>query len=130
MPRAWSVDLRERVLAACDEGGLRRSEIAQRFGVGESTLYDWRKRRKETGRVAPLAQRHGPLPQVRGEAEAVLRALVEEQNDRTLAEYVDALAEQSGGVRVSTSALDRALQRLALPRKKRRSGPPSGTVPT
>lgn len=40
MPKAWSLDLRERVLAACDEGRLSRAEIAAQFRVGESTLYE------------------------------------------------------------------------------------------
>lgn len=79
--------------------------------------------------MAPIAQRHGPLPKVCGEAEAALRVRVDEQNDRTLAEYADALAERTG-VRSSTSALDRAFRRLKLPRKKRRSGPRSGAART
>lgn len=130
MPKAWSVDLRERVLAACDEGVRERSDIAAQFRVGESTLYEWLKRRKLTGSVAPIQQRHGPLPKVRGEAEAALRVLVEEENDCTLAEYAEALAGRSGGVRVSKSAMERTLRRLKLTHKKRHSGPRNGAEPT
>ena len=129
MPKAWSVDLRERVLAACDAGVLERSEIAAQFRVGESTIYDWLKRRRETGQVAPLQQRHGPLPKVRGEAEAALRQLVEADNDRTLAEYADRLAERAK-VRLGPSAMHQTLARLGITRKKRRSGRPNETVPT
>ena len=33
---AYSMDLRERVVAACDEGGDTRAEIAERFSVSGS----------------------------------------------------------------------------------------------
>ena len=43
MPRTYSADLRERVLAACEAGDNRRSEIAGRYRVGERTLSGWLK---------------------------------------------------------------------------------------
>ena len=41
MPKPYSADLRERVLLA-GEAGLPPAVIAQRFGVGLSTVYLWR----------------------------------------------------------------------------------------
>jgi transposase len=48
MPGSYSLDLRQRVIAACDEGQLSRREIAELYQVGESTIYEWLNRRRET----------------------------------------------------------------------------------
>src|SRR5947209_8159107 len=127
MPRAYSTDLRERVLAACEGGEGSQSEVARRYRVGERTLSGWLKLAREEGRRHPKPRRGGTRP-VGGEA-ATLAALVAERNDATLAEYADLLTERTG-VRRSPSALCRALKALGLVRKKRRSGPPSGTART
>jgi len=127
MPRAYSADLRERALAACEAGEGRQSEIARRYRVGERTLSGWLKTAREEGRRAPRPRRGGTRP-VGGEA-ATLAALVAERNDATLAEYADLLADRTG-VRRSPSALCRALRALGLVRKKRHSRPPSGTART
>ena len=124
MPRAYSTDLRERALAACEAGEGRQSEIARVHRVGERTLSGWLKLAREEGRRHPKPRRGGTRP-VGGEA-ATLAALVAERNDATLAEYADLLAERAG-VRRSPSALCRALKALGLVRKKRPSRPPSGT---
>jgi transposase len=129
MPRAYSTDLRERALAACEAGEGSQARIAERFRVGERTLSGWLKAAREEGRRSPKP-RGGGRALAGGEAEA-LGALVAERNDATLAEYADRLAERAG-VRRSPSALCRALKALGLVRKKRRSGPPSrgaGTSP-
>src|SRR3954449_284130 len=125
MPRAYSSDLRERALAACEAGEGRQSGIARAYRIGERTLSGWLKTAREEGRRAPRPRRGGTKP-VGGEA-ATLAALVAERNDATLAEYADLLADRTG-VRRSPSALCRALKALGLVRKKRRSRPPSGTV--
>jgi transposase len=38
MPGAYSADLRERVLRACERGGLSRAAVAAMFAVGETTV--------------------------------------------------------------------------------------------
>ena len=127
MPRAYSTDLRERALAACEAGDGSRSAVARRYRIGERTLSGWLKVAREEGRRSPKPRRGGTRP-VGGEA-ATLAALVAERNDATLAEYADLLADR-GGVRRSPSALCRALKALGLVRKKRRSRPRSGTART
>ena len=94
MPRAYSTDLRERALAACEAGEGRQSEIARLYRIGERTLSAWLKTAREEGRRAPRPRRGGRTP-VGGEA-ATLAALVAERNDATLAEYADLLAERTG----------------------------------
>src|SRR3954467_8875568 len=129
MPRAYSTDLRERALDACEGGEGSQSKVARLYRVGERTLSGWLKLAREEGRRHPKPPRGGTRP-VGGEA-APLAALVAERNDATLAEYADLLAERAG-VRRSPSALCRALKALGLVRKKKRSRPPSriaGTGP-
>jgi putative transposase len=52
MGRPYSMDLRERVVAAI-EGGLSRRRAAAHFGVSYSVAIEWMKRLCETGSVAP-----------------------------------------------------------------------------
>ena len=53
MGRAYSMDLRERVVAAMAQEGLSRRQAAARFGVSDSTAINWLKRVATTGSVAP-----------------------------------------------------------------------------
>src|SRR4051794_26823207 len=99
MPRAYSIDLRERVLAACEAGEGSQARIAERYRVGERTLSGWLKAAREEGRRAPKPLGGGPKP-VGGEA-ATLAALVAERNDATLAEYADLLADRTSVSRTS-----------------------------
>jgi transposase len=41
MPGAYSADLRERVLLACERGRLSRVKLAALFQIGESTVSRW-----------------------------------------------------------------------------------------
>jgi putative transposase len=94
MARPYSNDLRDRVVASVERGGLSRNEAARRFGVGISTVIHWVRRFRATGSVAP-AQMGGYKPKaIRGEHEAwllerikrdfTLRGLVAEFADRGL----------------------------------------------
>ncbi len=53
MPKPYSVDLRERVVASVETCGLSRRRAASRIGVGVSTAINWVRRFRETGSVAP-----------------------------------------------------------------------------
>jgi len=53
MGRPYSIDLRERVVAAVETGGMSCNQAAVQFGVGISTAINWVRRKRETGSVAP-----------------------------------------------------------------------------
>ena len=53
MGRPYSIDLRERVVAAVEKGGLSCNRAAAQFGLGISTAINWVRRVRETGSVAP-----------------------------------------------------------------------------
>ena len=111
MPRAYSADLRGRVVAAVLDGGQSRQAVARRFLVGRSTVYRWVDTAESEGRVAAKPMHGGPPPTIRDDSEAALRRLVAGDNHLTLAEYRDRLAEETG-IRVHPWTLGRALRRL------------------
>lgn len=51
--KTYSVDLRERVVAACDTRDGTREQIVERFSVSVSWVRDLMRRRRETGSFAP-----------------------------------------------------------------------------
>src|SRR5262249_36371472 len=53
MGKPYSNDLRERVVAAVETGGLSRNQAARQFGVAISTAINWVNRQRKTGSVAP-----------------------------------------------------------------------------
>jgi len=53
MGKPYSNDLRERVVAAVEKGGMSRNRAAAQFGLGISTVINWVRRFRETGSVAP-----------------------------------------------------------------------------
>ena len=114
--RAYSKDLRLRVLAAVDRG-MPRKGAAETFGVSASTVKRYLKLRRETGGVQARAI-PGPTARKRAALEEGLPAQVGRNPDLTLAEHCE-LFEEERGVSVSTATMSRALQDLGLPLKKR-----------
>jgi transposase len=121
---AYSVDLRQRVLAAVDAGQLRRHQIAALFTVSTSWIRRLVQRRRETGSIAPRRQRHGPLPALTDRQRRRLADLVRRRPDATLAELGQRLAAGVG-----TTTIWREVAKLGLTLKKSRSGPASRTAP-
>jgi transposase len=117
--KAYSQDLRERVIAAVETGAQSRPELAETFKVSESTIDKWTKRWRETGSVAALPFAGGRRRALKACA-ADIRAEVKQQADVTLAELCERVEAQTG-VTASPSMMARELEVLALPRKKSRS---------
>ena len=125
MPKAYSGDLRERVLLACERGKLSRAKIAALFHVGESTLYRWLETWRSEGRREAKPHAGGPEPRLDAAALEELKAIVAEANDLSLAEYAAKLQERAG-VAASGPTVSRALKKLGLPRKKDPAGAGAG----
>ncbi len=118
----YSMDLRDRVVAACDSGRWKRVEIAERFGVSTAWMRRLLQRRRETGNYGPRRTKRGRKPAFTGESLERLDRLAQAQPDATLEELRDRC-----GVDASIMAVHRALQRLGSRRKKSRSMPASKT---
>lgn len=115
---AYSVDLRERVVAAFDREGLSDQEMAAVFRIGEATVRRWKRLRRETGALDPRPGGGGNPPRVAPEQYAVLRAIVDEKPDLTDQEVAWEFHRRTGRS-VSRASMNRTLNRLKLTRKKR-----------
>src|SRR5436305_13127306 len=108
--RAYSMDLRGRVVAAVD-AGLPQAQAAERFGVSLRSVERYLARRRVTGSLAATEQRHGPEPTVRRALQAWLPDRLAAAADATLAEHVAAFVA-AGGEPVSLAAMSRAIAGL------------------
>ncbi len=114
MPKAYSGDLRERVIEAVEAGASRR-EAAERFDVSVASAVKWLQRWGETRSAAPKP-RGGSISPLEEFATEIL-ALIAEQPDLTLVETVAALRKRR--VRTSRSSLWRFLDRHNITLKKK-----------
>jgi transposase len=118
--RAYSIDLRERVVAARDG---TREQIAGRFSVSVARIRRLMPRRRETDSIAPRPRGGGRAPAFDDEAAGRLREAVRADSDATLAELA-----RAAGVSCCASAVHRAPARLGIARKRSRGGRPSRTA--
>lgn len=123
---AYSLDLRTRILRACDAGDETREGVADTFGVSRAFVFKLLHQREQTGAVAARPHAGGPAGLVDEPALGELRALVKARPDATLAELAAAVRGR-GGPAVSAATVCRALQVLELPVKKSRCTRASGT---
>jgi transposase len=120
-------ELRWRVVDAHLNGKGSLTEIAEQFSVSESFVCAMIAQYRRTGSVAPRPH-GGGRHKLSLKGDAKLRALVEADPDATLDE-LRARLRRSRGISLTRSGICRALQRLGLPRKKKRSVRPSRTGP-
>ena len=123
---AYSIDLRHKLLHACERRLGSQRALADLFGVSLSFVEKLLRRHRTTGDIAPKPHAGGPRPALDAAADALVRRLVRENTDITLAELCARVADEKGR-RVSVATMCRLLQRLGLPRKKSRSTPASVT---
>jgi len=124
MAKPYSLDLRERVVAAVEEGGLSRHAAALRFGIGVSTAIAWVRRFRERGSVAP-GRMGGHKPRaIRGEHEVWLRERIGER-DFTLRGLVVELAGR--GLKVDYRAVWNFVHAERLSFKKNRARQRTGS---
>src|ERR1700730_3021392 len=113
--KAYSLDLRERVLRAVDQGESR-SEIVRMLGVSLATIKRYVKQRRETGNVRPKAI-PGRTARKGAALQAGLVAQLQAHPDVSLETHCQ-LWESEHGMGVSTSTMSRLIQRLGWTRKK------------
>ena len=121
---AYSIDLRERVLAAVDAGEESQERIAERFTVSSRWIRKLIARRAQTGEIGPKPNTGGRKPLIQGEAAQALREAIAKTPDAPLHEVREAIG--FGGCLVT---LWRAIKRLNITRKKSRCGRRSNSTP-
>jgi transposase len=118
MSKPYSKDLRERVVAAVEDG-LSRRQAAEVFDVGVSSVIRWVQRFRATGSVAakPMGGDHRSL--LTGERAWILER-IEEAPDLTLEELREKL--KARGVIVGYGTVWRFFEREDITFKKKRAG--------
>ena len=119
MAKAYSLDLRQKVINAIELDGMPKSEASQVFCLSRNTIDLWFKQRAVTG---SLAARPSAKP---GQGEKItdwekFRAFVTANSDKTQAE----MAAAWGGV--SQRTISRAMQKIGFTRKKKLMGTSNG----
>ena len=126
MARAYSDDLRRRILEAYARAEGTEAELAQRFRVSLSYVQKIRRQLRRTGKMERLPHHPGRQPKFSEPIRERLRSWLEQQPDLTLVELQDKLGEQKQ-LAVSVPALWTVLRKMGLRLKKSHSTRKSGT---
>ena len=116
---AYSMDLRQRVLAAYDQG-KKTAQIAEQFDVCPAWARRLKQRRRELGIIGPLPHNAGRKPKLDESARARLREFIAAHPDATLEEMRSGLK-----LEVSIGCLWTTLDQMDLRFKKSRLAPAS-----
>ena len=117
MTRAYSMDLRERVVEAVLSGSTVR-EAAARFGVAVSTVVKWSRRKRTTGNVAAKKVGGHRRPILRERARVFIIRRIQEKPDLTVRALQAELATQ--GLKISHDTVWKCLKAEHLSCKKNR----------
>jgi putative transposase len=117
--KAYSTDLREKIALLYDTDDYSLDEVADLFGVGRRTVVRFVQKHHAGLSLAPQPHAGGYPALLTTELRSVLRDKVTETPDATLFE-LNSYLKTKADVSVHLSTICRALQKLGLPRKKRR----------
>jgi transposase len=115
--KAYSVDLRKRVLAAYDSGKYSLNQIAEQFQVTTRWIQKLRQRRKQDGTIASKPQNQGRKPLFQGKNLKRLEQFIEAHPDATLEETKQHFLDV---VQCSIVTIHNTLKRLDWRYKKKR----------
>ncbi len=122
MPKAYSDDLRCKLLEAYEKGRGTLQVLAGQFGVSWGYSKKIRGQQMHSGRKErPVQSQHGPASRVSRLVQQQLQMALRQQPDLTLAELQQQI-EQRSQVRLSRSLIWLWLRRLGLRYKKNRCG--------
>jgi transposase len=122
--KAYSLDLREKVVNRYEAGGISQRELARAFGVSLFFVEKMLKLKRIGDSLAPKKSRAASGSKLTGEMRLFVSEQIKEQNDLTLPELCERVMERFA-VRVSPPVMCRAVRLMDLRRKKRRSTPQS-----
>jgi len=114
--KAYSLDLRTRVLAAID-GGMSRAEAVRTFQISLGSIKRWLHLRQSSGALVPRP-RMGKTATITAAQFPTLRFQLEQLPDASLAEHA-ARWNADHATNLSSWTLGRAIRRLGWSRKKR-----------
>ncbi len=117
--QAYSLDLRQRVVVAYENGVETILEVAERFEVSDSFIKKLLRRKRATGDIAPIGHRGGQPKRLSEKHRKWLLRIVLAVPDITLEDLRAELLKEHR-VSASVPTLSRELRALDLRRKKNR----------
>lgn len=116
MAKAYSYDLRKKVIEAIEVNGMKKSEASVVFNISRNTIDQWLKRKAETGDYQALP--HQPP----GNNHKIInwekfREFVQENGDKTQEEMAELWPEE-----ISARTISRGLKKIGFTRKKKHTG--------
>jgi transposase len=120
--KSYSVDLREKIVAAHIEKNISIRKVANIFSVTKSLVQKLVKQQKVDGNLQSKPRGKPQFSHLTN-ADIELRELVAAHPDATLIELCEFFADKTGNF-VGRSAMCSALQKLGLNRKKKQSAVP------
>jgi len=116
MAKAYSYDLRKKVIEAIELEGLKKSEAAKIFQISRNTIDLWIKRRNATGDYQPLSNRpHRTKAKITDWKK--FEEFANKYGDKTQVEMALLWEEE-----ISSRTISRGLQKIGFTRKKRATG--------
>ena len=113
MARAYSYDLRQKVIRAIELDGWKKSEAAEIFQISRNTIDLWLKRREETGDYRPHSNRPHRTQAKITDWQA-FEEFANQNGDKTQAQMA-----QLWGESISPRTISRGLKKIGFTRKKR-----------
>lgn len=120
--KAYSMDLRERVVQDCD-AGLGTKAVSEKYSVSPAWVRRLMQRKKDGKGIAPRSSRNKRVPKLAAYSDRI-RELIQATPDLTLAELRSELK-----VKVALATLWVAVRDLGFTFKKKSRGRPSRIVP-
>jgi transposase len=109
--KAYSHDIRQRIVRTYQKGEGSQREIAARFEVSLSFVRGLLRRYRQTGSVEPKPHRGGPAPRLGGPDLEFIRELLREDPTVTLDELCERVAAR-GAQKPSRATMSRAVRKL------------------
>jgi transposase len=120
--KAYSLDLRTRIVDAVDRHVGSQGEVAALFGVSRTWVKKLLRQRRETGSLAPKPHGGGQPPKLDAKKEGAVRSyILEVKKDASLAQ-VQTYVARRWKLGLSEATVSRLLAKLRLPRKKNLRG--------
>jgi transposase len=113
MAKAYSYDLRQKVMNAIELDGMKKSEASQIFNISRNTINLWFQRRAVTGDVK-VKPRQPVNPNQRVTDWEKFRAFATEHQEKTQAEMAQLWEGE-----ISARTISRGLHKIGFTRKKK-----------
>jgi transposase len=107
--KAYSLDLRQKIVDAYAVGDISQRNLAKNFGVTLSFVQNLLKRQRKEGTIAPKVRTEQTPTKLNADQLEILRQLVEVQPDATLAQLREQLHEKTQ-VFIGIATVDRMVR--------------------